>query len=42
LKQRVLMRLLQAESFENFLHTRFVGQKRFSLEGVRIGHDHPR
>jgi 2-oxoglutarate dehydrogenase E1 component len=33
LKQRVLMRLLQAESFENFLHTRFVGQKRFSLEG---------
>ena len=33
LKQRVLMRLLQAESFEHFLHTRFVGQKRFSLEG---------
>jgi 2-oxoglutarate dehydrogenase E1 component len=32
-KQRVLMRLIQAESFENFLHTRFVGQKRFSLEG---------
>ena len=33
LKQRVLLRLIQAESFENFLHTRFVGQKRFSLEG---------
>jgi 2-oxoglutarate decarboxylase len=32
-KQRVLMRLIEAESFENFLHTRFVGQKRFSLEG---------
>ena len=32
-KQRVLTRLIQAESFENFLHTRFVGQKRFSLEG---------
>jgi multifunctional 2-oxoglutarate metabolism enzyme len=33
LKRRVLLRLLQAESFENFLHTRFVGQKRFSMEG---------
>jgi 2-oxoglutarate dehydrogenase E1 component len=33
LKRRVLMRLLQAESFESFLQTRFVGQKRFSLEG---------
>jgi 2-oxoglutarate dehydrogenase E1 component len=32
-KRRILLRLLQAESFENFLHTRFVGQKRFSLEG---------
>ncbi|MBN9656994.1 MAG: multifunctional oxoglutarate decarboxylase/oxoglutarate dehydrogenase thiamine pyrophosphate-binding subunit/dihydrolipoyllysine-residue succinyltransferase subunit [Acidobacteria bacterium] len=32
-KRRVLLKLLQAESFENFLHTRFVGQKRFSLEG---------
>lgn len=32
-RKRVLTRLLQGESFENFLHTRFVGQKRFSLEG---------
>jgi len=32
-KRRILLRLVQAESFENFLHTRFVGQKRFSLEG---------
>ena len=32
-KRRILLKLLQAESFENFLHTRFVGQKRFSLEG---------
>ncbi len=32
-KRRILLRLLQAEGFENFLHTRFVGQKRFSLEG---------
>ena len=34
LRRRVLLRLLQGESFENFLHTRFVGQKRFSLEGA--------
>lgn len=32
-KKRVLNRLLQAEQFEQFLHTRHVGQKRFSLEG---------
>lgn len=32
-KRRILLKLLQAEGFENFLHTRFVGQKRFSLEG---------
>jgi 2-oxoglutarate dehydrogenase E1 component len=32
-RRRILLRLLQAESFEHFLHTRFVGQKRFSLEG---------
>ena len=33
IRKRVLLRLLQGESFETFLHTRFVGQKRFSLEG---------
>jgi 2-oxoglutarate dehydrogenase E1 component len=32
-KLRLLMDLSFAEMFENFLHTRFVGQKRFSLEG---------
>ncbi len=32
-KIRVLHRLNQAELFENFLHTKYVGQKRFSLEG---------
>jgi multifunctional 2-oxoglutarate metabolism enzyme len=30
---RLLERTQTAEQFENFLHTRFVGQKRFSLEG---------
>jgi 2-oxoglutarate dehydrogenase E1 component len=32
-KVRILRRLHKAELFEKFLHTRFVGQKRFSLEG---------
>ena len=32
-KRDVLRTLLHAEHFENFLQTRFVGQKRFSLEG---------
>ena len=30
---RILRRLNAAEAFETFLHTKFVGQKRFSLEG---------
>ena len=30
---RVLRKLNSAEAFESFLHTKFVGQKRFSLEG---------
>ena len=30
---RILMKLNQAEAFETFLQTKFVGQKRFSLEG---------
>ena len=33
-RQRVLHRLLQAEEFEHFLQSRFVGQKRFGLEGL--------
>jgi 2-oxoglutarate dehydrogenase E1 component len=32
-KLRVLMTLHWAELFEKYLHTKFVGQKRFSLEG---------
>jgi 2-oxoglutarate dehydrogenase E1 component len=30
----VLRTLLEAETFETFLHTRYVGQKRFSLQGA--------
>ena len=32
-KIEILNKLNQAVSFENFLHTKYVGQKRFSLEG---------
>lgn len=32
-KKRILKKLNEAVSFENFLHTKYVGQKRFSLEG---------
>jgi 2-oxoglutarate dehydrogenase E1 component len=32
-KYRILITLHQAELFEKFLHTKYVGQKRFSLEG---------
>ncbi len=32
-KQRILQKLNQAAVFENFLHTKYVGQKRFSLQG---------
>ena len=32
-KKNILKKLNQAVSFENFLHTKYVGQKRFSLEG---------
>lgn len=31
--RELLMRLSEVETFERFLHTNFVGQKRFSLEG---------
>lgn len=31
--KRILSKLNEAVVFENFLHTKFVGQKRFSLEG---------
>lgn len=32
-KTHILSKLNQAVTFENFLHTKYVGQKRFSLEG---------
>ncbi len=32
-KLHILRKLNEAVSFENFLHTKYVGQKRFSLEG---------
>lgn len=32
-KRTILEKLTQAVVFENYLHTKFVGQKRFSLEG---------
>jgi 2-oxoglutarate dehydrogenase E1 component len=32
-KKHILKKLSQAVSFESFLHTKYVGQKRFSLEG---------
>ena len=33
-KTRILRRVHKAELFERFLHTKYVGQKRFSLEGA--------
>ena len=33
-KKRFLERVVAAQEFEKFLHTRYVGQKRFSLEGA--------
>jgi 2-oxoglutarate dehydrogenase E1 component len=32
-QRRMIRQILSVESFEKFLHTRFVGQKRFSIEG---------
>jgi 2-oxoglutarate dehydrogenase E1 component len=32
-KKRILSKLNEAVAFENFLHTKYVGQKRFSIEG---------
>ncbi|RLZ06997.1 2-oxoglutarate dehydrogenase E1 component [Faecalibacter macacae] len=32
-KERILFKLNQATAFENFLNTKYVGQKRFSVEG---------
>ena len=35
-KKRIFRHLVEAVGFEKFIHTRFVGQKRFSLEGAEI------
>jgi 2-oxoglutarate dehydrogenase E1 component len=32
-KKRILSKLNEAVAFENFLHTKYIGQKRFSIEG---------
>src|ERR1044071_1274614 len=32
-RKRILSKLNEAVVFENFLHTKYIGQKRFSLEG---------
>src|SRR5690625_6790502 len=42
-KVRILKKLNAAEAFERFLHTKYIGHKRFSLEGaesVKIGRAH--
>src|SRR5690242_18723383 len=33
-QKRIVERLIEAEEFEHFLHSRFIGQKRFALEGA--------
>ena len=33
-QKQILEKLVQAAAFENFFHTKYVGQKRFSLEGL--------
>jgi multifunctional 2-oxoglutarate metabolism enzyme len=33
-KRRILVKLNDAEAFERFLHTKYIGHKRFSLEGA--------
>jgi 2-oxoglutarate dehydrogenase E1 component len=34
IKQQLLWKLISAEQFERFLHTKYLGQKLFSLEGI--------
>jgi multifunctional 2-oxoglutarate metabolism enzyme len=35
-KRRILTELNAAEAFERFLHTKYIGHKRFSLEGAEV------
>ncbi len=35
-KKQILKKLNEAVAFENFLHTKYVGQKRFSIEGAEV------
>lgn len=35
-KKQLLQRLIEVEEFEQFLHKTFVGQKRFSIEGIDV------
>lgn len=35
-KINILKKIIEAEEFENFLHTKFIGHKRFSLEGGEV------
>ena len=35
-QMQILRKLIAAEGFERFLHTRYLGQKRFSLEGCDV------
>ena len=35
-KEAILTKLIQAEGFEKFLHTKYVGTKRFGLDGVKV------
>ena len=37
-RRRILEKLVEAESFERFLHSKYIGHKRFSLEGLRGAH----
>ena len=37
-KKHILKKLNEAVAFESFLHTKYVGQKRFSLEGLSLIH----